>query len=172
MAIEINEEGGVKRKRSFLVLFVLFFVLAIFSGAYGYIYFSSKNLEEKIKEKDLEIKKISEERKDIEKKIIEYSQNISDFKKVFNERKDARRIFSLIENISHPYVWFSSFNLNTELGDVNLSGNARDFTSLGQQIIILKNMPNLRNLNISGIQANEDSVSFSLFFNIDVQTLE
>ncbi|MDD2913278.1 MAG: hypothetical protein PHH17_03005 [Candidatus Pacebacteria bacterium] len=172
MAIEITQKRKEKKESNSIVLFLSFFLLILFLGAYGYLFISSRNIKEEISEKNSQIGAILSERKEIEDEVLRHKKNIADFKKVFEEHKNVVRVFSVVENLSHPYVWFPAFNFEVETGKANLSGMARDFTSLGQQIMILKNIPGLRGVNVSGIQAIDNGVSFSLSFSIDPQTLK
>lgn len=171
MAIEINQIKEERGKRSLFVLFILLFFIILFSGIYFYLFISTREVESKIREKEEEIRIILNERKEREDNINRYNKNISDFKKILDSHKNIVRVFSIIENLSHPYVWFPSFNFQVDSGNVNLSGIARDFTSVGQQIIILKSVPGLRDISIFGIQAVDNGVSFSVSFNVDTQIL-
>lgn len=172
MAIEITQKRKGYEKNKSIVLILSFFLLILFFGAYGYLFVSSKRVEKEISERNFEIEVILSGRREVENEVLRQKKNITDFKRVFEDHKNVVRIFSVVENLSHPYVWFPSFNFEVETGNVSLSGLARDFTSLGQQIMILKNIPGLRGVSVSGIQAVDNGVSFSLSFSIDPQTLK
>lgn len=171
MAIEVNQIKGPGERKPLFVLLVFLLVLVIFSGIYGYLFLKKKDINQKLENRESEIKLILNTRKEKEDKVNSDIKNISDFKKIFDNHKNVVRVFSIVENLSHPYVWFPSFNFQVESGTINLSGIARDFTSVGQQIMILKNIPGIKNVTVSGIQGIENGVAFNISFNIDTQIL-
>lgn len=173
MAIKIDTREEEKKEGVKFVWFVASVFLILFFSAYTYIFISSKEIEREIIEKNSQIQSIIEGRRDIEKEIALYNRSISNFKEIFNRRKNVVRVFSVVENIAHPYVWFPSFRFTVETGEVFLSGRARDFTALGQQIMILKEVPGLEEASVSGIQpAMEGDIHFSISLKIDTKILE
>ena len=172
MAIELN---NIERRRNEILPLHLFFsiiLLFIFLGTYGYLFISSDSMENKITEKEKEIEEIVYKRRDIEEEVLSYEEKINYFKKILEEHKNILNVFPIVENFSHPYVWFPSFTFDSKTRKVGLLGEAKDLTALGQQIMILKKTPNLQNVSISGIQIKDDGASFSLSFSISPQILK
>lgn len=171
MAIEIGQNAERRgADKLTLPLFFSIVLLMTFLGAYAYITISLNKTNEEIEKKEAEIAEISYQRKDIEQIVSPYGEKVDNFKEIFQKRRDVVNVFPVVESLTHPYVWFSGFSFDTE-NNVSLSGKARDFTSLGQQIIILRNIPNLKEITISGIQPEEEEVSFSLSFSVDSNIL-
>ncbi len=171
MAIEVSEAKIDKTKKAY-PLWILSIALAlIVAGAYGYIYFLTNRIEGEIKGKETQIEEIKRGIAEKERYVESTSKKISDFRMILEEQKNVVRIFSVVEGMTHPSVWFNSFSFETSTGKASLTGEARDFTALGQQIMIARDFSGLNNPSFSNIRETESGVGFSLSFEINPQIL-
>lgn len=99
----------------------------------------------------------------LEKEVLDAKNKIDDFSFLANQRKEVSGVFSIIESICHPKVWFSDFQFDPAQGEANLKGETENFETLGQQILILKNDERLENFELGGISiAKEGKIDFEL----------
>lgn len=94
---------------------------------------------------------------DLEKEILAYRTQFQDFEIILGEHKYNTKSFAFLEEIVHPFVWFSSFELQPLEEKVSLKGEAKDFNSLGQQLLILKNREDLNDFKLISATINKDA---------------
>jgi hypothetical protein len=100
---------------------------------------------------------------DLEKEILAYRAQFQDFEIILGEHKYNTKSFAFLEEIVHPFVWFSSFELQPQEEKVSLKGEAKDFNSLGQQLLILKNRNDLNDFKLVSAVINKDAqIDFDL----------
>lgn len=127
---------------------------------------SSKN-SLKILEETLTQEKTGEEVV-LEKEVFGYQKKIQDFSKLLSQHQFCSKLFEFIEGICHPKIWFSQINLNPAQSEVNLLGEAEDFTTIGQQLLILKSEPLVKNVSLSQIAIGKKGrVNFGLNLSLD-----
>ncbi len=101
----------------------------------------------------------------LEREVSKYQYKVNDFSMIAEQHLEPSRIFSLIEDNSHPRVWFSNFNFNPRNGEVKLTGEADNFTTLGQQLLIFKDEEAIYEINLEKVSINkEGKIDFSLAF--------
>jgi len=105
---------------------------------------------------------------DLEKEIIGYKTLFQDFEIILGEHKENTRSFAFLEKIVHSSVWFSSLSLAPTEEKVVLSGVARNFNSLGQQMLVLKDREELNDFKLVAASINSKAqIDFELhlYFN-------
>jgi len=81
------------------------------------------------------------------------------------------RPIDFLEKICLKNVWFSNFNLNNK--EISVFGNADNFVTLEQQIILLKKQPAVNNITLSGAKiSKEGGVDFSFLINFNRQVFK
>lgn len=149
---------------NFLFYFSLILLISVISGIFivnNSIKKSQKSLE--ALEEVLVGEKTSENIA-LEKEILSYSQKIKDLSQIIDEHVVSSEFFTFLEKNSHPKVWFSQFNLDTEAGTVNLIGEAQSFESLGQQLTIFKKEELIKEINLEKIEiTKQGKINFALF---------
>lgn len=175
MAIEIIPKK--KAKISFwpkVLLAVGLILLLAFLGSYFYLQKAQQDLSEAIEEKNRALVKTPEERT-LEESLLLVEAKVKSFGGLLSKHKKTENVFKFLEEITHPKVWFSSFDLNTEEGTIGLSGTAEDFVALEQQRLILLELISaedtfLKAINLSGISMEEGGgINFSLQLTLDPQ---
>ena len=108
------------------------------------------------------------ERVALEKQILSYEKKIDDFSSLTSYHLENSNFFSLLEGTTHPKVWFSNINFDTEKGRVSFSGVTQSFESLGQQIFIFQNKNSIKEVNLEKISIDKTAtINFSLSFSFD-----
>jgi len=175
MAIEITPTPRVRVPIWAVVVgAVACFAILALVGTYIYFTFSIKDLDNKIQKVENELNKIpTAEEKAKEEILLLYEAKISAYKDLLSKHKKTENVFKLLEGLSHPGVWFSEFSFNTEKRAVTVSGTAKDFVALEQQLLIFKKEPLIENVTLSEISmGKEGGADFSLNLTIDSQVFE
>lgn len=115
----------------------------------------------------------SAENLSLKKEILDYDRKIKDFKGLVADHKFNSRVFKFLEDFIHPKIWFESFEFQSENAKVVLSGRAKTFESLGQQIMILQQEKQIKDLILEGIAiGKEGDIEFNFSFSFDPQVLQ
>ncbi|MFH1582644.1 MAG: hypothetical protein ABIA08_02705 [bacterium] len=121
---------------------------------------SLKNLEdlETVIDQEKALEDIS-----LETEVLSYKVKIQDFKTLSEEHKANTKSFTFLEETTHPLVWFSSFELFTKESKLLLSGKTKNFESLGQQLLVLKEREELNDFRLISSAINkEGQIDFNL----------
>ena len=105
--------------------------------------------------------------KELETRIFAYQKKIDDFSSLLDQHKASSGFLTFLEEITHPKVWFSGFNLDVQKAEVKLTGET-DKISLGQQLIIFENNRKIIKSDLSGMTPKEgETVSFDISLSLD-----
>jgi len=111
------------------------------------------------------LSKKTSERMVMEEEVLNYEKKFGDFALLSEEHLEISDIYPLIEESTHPQVWFSQFTLDSEENVINISGKAQNFEVLGQQILILEEKDFAKNLRLDSAGINKQGkVDFTLTF--------
>lgn len=167
MAIEIIPKPKVKIPLWVTILLAVdIIVLLALGGTYFYFYQSSEKTESQIKEVEEKLVRTPEERS-MEDNLAKISQRISNFKKVLKGHEKTSQLFPFLEGISHPNVWFTDFDFQSEKNLISLKGKASSFSVVGEQIEVLKNNDLVKEIKLEQLSMGEEGergaeVSFAL----------
>jgi len=170
MAIEITPKTQI-RKIIWPIIFLIICIVLLLILFISYFYFSesSKKIFQDIQEKERALLKTPSERL-LEKELLAYESKISTFGRLLSGHQETLNVFSFLEQVCHPKVWFNKFDFNSSSKTVDVSGEAENFIALGQQLLILKEAELLKKVNLSGISIGEEGgVDFSLQLTFESQ---
>lgn len=170
MAIEIAPKKKVKIPTWSVALLVIGLLLVVILFiSYVYFIFSSKKMEETLKETPQEAF-LKDEIAKKEREAGLYKTKIDTFGKLLLKHQRTANILDFLEKSCLPTVWFSEFDFSSEEGKVIIAGHTDNFISLGQQILILKADPLLEKVNLPEVSLNpEKGINFSLLLNFNPQ---
>jgi len=118
------------------------------------------NTSQKLGEELKEVK--SPERFDSANKLIGYQKKIADFSYLIQDHKSTSKLFTLLEKLSHPKVQFTSFDFKADKTKIVLKGETDNFLSLGQQFLIFRAEPLIKEVNLSEVSIGKGGrVGFS-----------
>lgn len=146
-----------------------FMLLLISVGAYLFFQYreTKATAELKLLEEAINAKKTPEERT-LEETMFLYQSKIKDFSTLVQSKTNVLGSLNFLERFAHPQVAFSDFNLNSSARTLHLQGRTQDFTTLHEQILILKSQQEVESLKISNLLFGEKgNVEFSLDINLD-----
>ncbi len=171
MAIEITPKQKIKIPIWVIIIGILCVILVLaFLASYFYLYRSVKRMSQEIEEKNLVTLPLEKAIGKKEGEIFPISQKIDDFNELLSGHKKPLKIFEFLERTSLPNVLFSTFDFTFEKGELTISGQTDNFVTIEQQVLILKQEPLVKNLNLSGLSMSEEGgINFTLSLTFDSQ---
>lgn len=173
MAIEITPRVKIKIP-IWVIALLAFCIILLILLLVSYFYFekSSKEMAQALIKTPQEIT-LEQEIEAKEKELNLYKEKIDVFDKLLSGHKKTVNIFSFLERICLPNVWFTDFNFTSKEKTVVVSGQTDNFATLEHQIFVLKQEPLVKKLNVSGVSLlGEGRVKFTFHLTLDSQVLE
>lgn len=158
MAIEIvpKKETQIPRWQNILLYFGIFLLIGLIIGYFTLNYFIEKS-ERKLQQTNEAITKAkSPERITLEEELKSLRAKIEDFTPLLLNHQKSSNFFDFLEKNTHPKVFFTKLNLDTEGNHVELSGQTDDFQILGQQLLIFQKTESLQGLKLSKVEINKE----------------
>jgi|GEM_PF-1118697 len=132
----------------------------------GYFVFSflDKRVNQKIKEtKELIAQTRNSSEIQTEEDIKTYEKKLNSFSFILDKHSFPSKVFPLLERDTLPRVYFTKFDLNPENLTLNLDGVTDNFQILGEQILVFRRDPLIRNVSLRDISIKSiGMVQFSL----------
>jgi len=170
MAIEITPKREIK-KFFWPIALLSFCIILLLAFGISYLYLdkSLKEFSQEIQNKEKDLVKSPSERL-LEDELLLYESKINTFKELFSKHKKPLNVFDFLEQVCHPGVWFSDFDFSSSSEKITVSGEAENFITLGQQLLILKQAQGLKKVNLSEISMGEEGkVTFAFQLTLDSQ---
>jgi cell division protein FtsL len=147
----------------FLSLFLILILVSVF------LFIFEKRTEIKIGEIKEKIKSLENPQNlETEKTVLTYQKKIEDFKKVLSQHSFPSKLFPFLESKTLSGVVFSKMDVDLVNSKVSLSGQAENFPTLGQQILVLKEEPLVKELSLKNVSLSEEKkVKFDLEITLD-----
>jgi len=157
-----------KPKRSIgLDILLVFSLLLLIAAAAGYFIFYKLINDGKLVLDDLNSKIAQEktaERLALEKEMTEMKRKIDDFSYLVNQHLKIDQVFTIIQENTHPQIWFTQFELDPRFKIVKLIGEAQNFTTIGQQVSLFQKVEKINQVNLDEISlTKEGKIGFKLF---------
>lgn len=103
------------------------------------------------------------EDKKIETGVFTSQKLLQDFSTLVSEHQKSSQFFALLEENTHPGVWFTSLDLNLSLPLAKVEGAARNFQTLAQQVYIFQEEDLIEEIKLTNIALGErGEAEFSL----------
>ncbi len=151
----------------FYVAFILLLASAAAFVALNQLNNAAKSDLEETKDK-IAVERASVQNKVLEERVLGYKQKIENFVALLATHKNTAQFFKNLESSTHPFVWFFDIALDAQKFSVKLAGRAKDFTAVGQQLSLLAENPNFKDINFSDpVLTDKGEVEFSLQFLLD-----
>jgi Tfp pilus assembly protein PilN len=158
MAIEIipKKETQIPHWQNILLYFGIFLLIGLIIGYFTLNYFIEKS-ERKLQQTNEAITKAkSPERIILEEELKSLRAKIEDFTPLLLNHQKSSNFFDFLEKNTHPKVFFTKLDLDTEGNHVGLSGQTDDFQILGQQLLIFQKTEFLQGLKLSKVEINKE----------------
>jgi len=168
--VEIIPKPAIKTSLLESILLTLA-VLLLISLAFSFVYLKyaySKTQDELENAKTALIEGETPEEIRLKERVLDAKKKIDDFATVFELHRAANNFFEFVEKSTHPKVYWEKVDLSPLDSQVSLLGRAENFKVLGQQMIILEEKEEIREIILSKISLGE-GVQFSLELSFDPQ---
>lgn len=144
-------------------------ILLLMVGLFGFYYFQASSWQAKVNAKKGDYIALgTPENRAIEERADKIAEQLEKFSQAFASHRTSYVFFDFLKSNCHPNVSFSSLTLVPGSGKVSLAGQTNNYKSLGEQIVVLKDIKELSVLEISDITLDkEGKVTFKLSFTID-----
>jgi Tfp pilus assembly protein PilN len=170
MVIEIipKKEDQVPSWQNYLFYFTIFLLFLAITGYFVLGYFVKKS-EQKLQQTEEAVTRTkSPERIVQEEELKSLRAKIEDFTPLLLNHQKSSNFFDFLEKNTHPKVFFTKLNLDTEGNHVELSGQTDDFQILGQQLLIFQKTEFVQNLKLSKVEiSKEGKIEFSFDFSLN-----
>jgi len=153
-----------------LLLFLSVVILIITIGIYFFLSRSQTKAKQDLDGLNKNIAELeTSERKNLENETLQYKKKIEDFNLVFANHRASSKLFEFLEDLIHPKVQLSRFELNTDQATVKFDGKTDSFVTLGQQLIIFRQNENITQTNLPEISISEKELGINFTFDLVVQ---
>jgi len=166
MAIEITPQ---RRSRATLFATIIgiisAFLILVLVGSFLYFYITNKSLLENIQRSKDSSLDLDQTIRNKENELLVFQRRIDDFEVFLSKHKDLRKMFTIIEEKTIPFMWFNSFSFQAvDNGIISLTGNTNSFFAVEQQIAIFKGHDLIKKVNLGEITINEEEggIEFAL----------
>jgi len=115
----------------------------------------------------------TEEEREQEAMVLNVKQKMRDFPLIVSDHVYPSRVFRFFEELCHPDVLFYRARIDLTSNSIRLLGNASDFLTLHQQLIIFEEEPLITEVFLSSLDINQKGgilFEFSVVF--DPQTIK
>jgi len=147
-----------------ILFYVLIFLLIVSIASF---FILNNSLNNSLKDlEDLEsivIKNKTPKDVSLEAEILSYREKIQDFGFISEGHKENTKSLIFLEEVVHPFVWFSSYELIAKESKLLLSGESKNFESIGQQMLVLGEREELNDFRLTSVAINKDGqIDFNL----------
>lgn len=144
----------------------LIFIAVILGTIFIFLYKNA--LDEKISAAQKELKNLqSKEKINQIKELTDFSDQLKNLKTILNNHSNTTKIFSLVEEATHPKVYWTNLNFMTETSTIILAGKAANFDVLSNQLTSLQQNNNIKNSELTGISI--DNKNKLITFNVTLE---
>lgn len=150
--------------------YVSLLLLAAVIGAFFYLGYSIDRKNEEANEISAQAALAkSKDEKALETKIFLAQQKLSDFSGLIAERKTGAGFFGKFETLVLPEIYFSECKLDLKQMTAGLTGHAKSFQSLGQQILAFENSQDtVASVKLGKVEINsEGGIDFEVQLGIE-----
>jgi len=146
-----------------LPLFSLLLTIFII-GLYFIFIFQINRATASFEEIQTELSEVqTKEELELEETILGYKRKVDDLFPILKEHQKPTEFFQFLEKFVHPEIYFSSFSMDLDTGNVLLKGVAENFKSLGQQILLFEKEPSIKRTELSSIfLIEEEKIKFDI----------
>jgi len=152
---------------SLLVLLASVSVFFVLKQKTNSLFQKSEELEETIPQL------MGKPEKNLEKQVFVVKKKIETFFNLLKDRPLPSKFFPFFESKIHHQVQVTGLNVDLATFQVSFSGRTPNFTSLGEQILILKQSEGISNVILTNVSfEREGDVGFSISFSFSPNVLK
>jgi len=164
----IPKEAPRPSKRLNALFYFSIFLLALAVGGYFALNSFLQEAEDDLASLRAEVSQImTPEKIALEQEILTSKKRIDGFSSLIEQHLEASTAFEIVQRVTHPLVWFTTFDFDSRQGAFKVSGETQNFESLGQQILIMEKEEAISTVNLETISiSREGKIEFSMSFSL------
>ncbi len=170
--VEIIPKREERTPQVISILFIASLLLAA-AAAGGFFILKSFQEQKRVAIQKLELRLLADpspEQKQLEDEMLGFKQKLGDFKVLADGRRTPLPLFSFFETSVHPAVIFTGLAVKLEKNEVLLAGETDTFKHLDEQILLLRNKSEIKDLHLAKIElGNQGRVKFSVDLSFPVE---
>ena len=128
--------------------------------------FILKNIAQQTKEElnnlEAAFQEIKSEEKSLEKEVLTFRKKINNFSLLLKDHLTTSKIFPILEEVAHPEIQFKTLDLRPRERKVVISGITDEFINLAEQLLILKNRDETKNVKLNKVGISQEKVEFEI----------
>lgn len=150
------------------IFYISLVALAVTVGTFFYLQYATAKSNDELASLTAEAAKSkTEDQKKLEEDVLRVQQELRDFSKLIAAQKASSELFGKLESLTIQGVYFKSCKIEPTSMLTTISGHARNFEILGQQISKMQSSTDiLANVTIGNVVINEDG---GVDFDVKVQ---
>lgn len=167
----IPKEKQVTSSQNNILFYIALIIFVLAIGGYFVFIFLINQSQNQITTLKTELEKQkTPEVVSLEKDILALQKKINDFSVIFPRHISVFDFFQLLENKTHPDIYFYSLTLSSSEFRAQLFGRAKSFNAIDQQIQLFKKEKLVDTLDLTTISLNKQGeVEFTLDLTFDAQ---
>lgn len=108
--------------------------------------------------------------KNMEAQVLADKKRINDFSKLISSHQKSTSFLQILEENTHPKVWFSELSLRPAEAQATIYGQTLNFQTLGEQYLIFKTVDLIESISLSNLAIGEEGqAEFSFLLGLDPQ---
>lgn len=128
----------------------IIFIIIILGTMFIFLY--QNTLTQKISASQTGLKNLQSEKRINEiKELTNFSDQLKNLKTILNNHTNTFKVFSIIEEATHPKVYWTDFSFISEASTVTLSGKAANFNVLSNQLASLRQNNKIKTSELGGM---------------------
>lgn len=131
-------------------------LLAATAGAYFILRGQASALAQKKAAVEQERGALIAQNSDLTHKMIGLSRSISDYLAIFKNHRLNSNLYEFLGGICHRRAQFTSLNIAETSNHISLGVKTESFKTLGEQLLILKEHPLIKETKFSGLNMGKD----------------
>lgn len=105
---------------------------------------------------------------ELTKKMMSLSRNISDYLSILKDHRVSSNFYGFLSSVCHRRAQFTSLTVSDSANHISLGLKTESFKTLGEQLLILKEHPLIKNTKFSGLNIGKDGkIVCTLDFDFD-----
>ena len=129
-------------------------------------FFILKNIAQQAKEEltnlEATFQELKSQEKSLEKEVLGFRKKLNNFSLLLKDHLVASKFFPILEEVAHPEIQFKNLDLNPRQKKVVISGLTDEFINLAEQLSILKNREETKNVKLNKVGISQEKVEFEI----------
>jgi len=146
-----------------ILMYILVILLIFLISIYFILHYFVQKKESSLNDLENQLVAAKTPQEELKNEMKAYQRKINDFVVLISKHKRSSQLFTLLEELCHPKVFFSKLDLNVKSNQATLTGSTESLETLEQQILIFKEERNFQDIKLTSVGKGEDeAIEFQL----------